>query len=1159
MDPNVLVAADEVIKLIEIQLNTISDQNQRLKAYQAHEEFKRNSPFTLCLEVGLFIFDKRQKLDIPVRLCGLQLIEWFVQNSWDNIEQTWRDQMKMKAIRLIEMADFKDHDCLKGGVVKVVVEIIKRSWPQQWVTLFEDLSKLQSLGNAQLELVLIVLMRLSEDLNGFDEKVKHQRRKDMVSTLNNHLHELFRFFISTIHDNVVKLKESDIIENQRISVAALNTIAEFAGWVNFEFLLIEEKILFKVLFWLLEIDRIKFSAAHCLCSIFERKTQPEKRIEMMVILSEDALSIIEKMACNAALKASQGHADEYRYLKKISEMLSHFGRCQIAVLWGDDKGFKERPKSFDRFLKLMLDFTQHEALAVNTFATKLWTCFSNHKLIVKDEMFRSAIEFLPEEILRIMSRLASPDLTENPGTQYTLMELDDSEDFVVLHEEGRQAGVGVLKQIASIIPNVVLSFIYKKAKEYLQMQIPGTKSMSPEQISSSKYYMLWDTYQHFCKIFFITFFKGPSHLITEDVVQNCNELLNSLINYSVEHSMFLTLIISVMQSLFSIFKYSDVLLKPTLQKLSNIVLSHGQDRKLKRHAVVVITTLCKRSPELLIDMFDDLLSFFSAKMGENMFTNYEKRLLIEGLLCISKLLPDVSKRNMFINEVFEKPCAFFKSSVVKDICKNTNSFIKFLGFDLKDDDEGSSARRNELTMMLYTLQAAAQALKYDNGDNVNDYPGDNEISQMIANYPWMQLMIDTLPYLFDIAKQICLLWTKVNEQPESFKEILMQENNEIHNLVTKKTDKIEEDDDTKNKKTNRQFPVFALHEVIYTTLALYGQSLGPVFFALPGMMNVFIEKVVKSWVHYPNYRMRKVWRTVVKAFLLNCPAKYYEPVLAGFVATSLKQMFERLSREWLRVQGLAQGKKYLSDDEIDENESDQSSEIIELRTLYNLSKEVLDVLISSCLYKRGKICVKQEENVIGNLGEFLLKDPRTNLQLISLFFTALTWPDGSIIDRLCNGITVIVKKMFTPENPVNSDIPNQMMVQLLQGLQIHGGDQTVQASIVNTTLSLYLQLRLQYPDIIQVLTMVPSCPAEELKNFDLAVFMYDSTLSELAKRKRFRKLLQGAIGKTISELHKRDYKIQDLPPLAPRVKPLKPDVIADAEDAGICQLFVPDQ
>lgn len=53
---------------------------------------------------------------------------------------------------------------IKNALSRIVVEMIKREWPQQWTSLLGELSEACSKGEAQTELVLLIFLRLVEDV-----------------------------------------------------------------------------------------------------------------------------------------------------------------------------------------------------------------------------------------------------------------------------------------------------------------------------------------------------------------------------------------------------------------------------------------------------------------------------------------------------------------------------------------------------------------------------------------------------------------------------------------------------------------------------------------------------------------------------------------------------------------------------------------------------------------------------------------------------------------------------------------------------------------------------------------------------------------------------------------------------------------------------------
>lgn len=53
---------------------------------------------------------------------------------------------------------------IKDALSRVVVEMVKREWPQQWPGLLGELSSVCSHGPIQCELVLLIFLRLVEDV-----------------------------------------------------------------------------------------------------------------------------------------------------------------------------------------------------------------------------------------------------------------------------------------------------------------------------------------------------------------------------------------------------------------------------------------------------------------------------------------------------------------------------------------------------------------------------------------------------------------------------------------------------------------------------------------------------------------------------------------------------------------------------------------------------------------------------------------------------------------------------------------------------------------------------------------------------------------------------------------------------------------------------------
>jgi len=64
---------------------------------------------------------------------------------------------------------------MNDALARVVVEMAKREWPQQWPALLSELSDACTRGNRHTEIVLHVLLRLVEDVATLQVWPMHKR------------------------------------------------------------------------------------------------------------------------------------------------------------------------------------------------------------------------------------------------------------------------------------------------------------------------------------------------------------------------------------------------------------------------------------------------------------------------------------------------------------------------------------------------------------------------------------------------------------------------------------------------------------------------------------------------------------------------------------------------------------------------------------------------------------------------------------------------------------------------------------------------------------------------------------------------------------------------------------------------------------------------
>ena len=98
-----------------------------------------------------------------VRHFGLKILEDVVKARWNSMVPEEKVFIKENLMKLMESGTghiTAEHLYIKDAVARVVVELIKREWPQQWPSLLQELDTLCGHGETQTELVMFVLLRL---------------------------------------------------------------------------------------------------------------------------------------------------------------------------------------------------------------------------------------------------------------------------------------------------------------------------------------------------------------------------------------------------------------------------------------------------------------------------------------------------------------------------------------------------------------------------------------------------------------------------------------------------------------------------------------------------------------------------------------------------------------------------------------------------------------------------------------------------------------------------------------------------------------------------------------------------------------------------------------------------------------------------------------
>lgn len=177
-------------------------------------------------------------------------------------------------MKLLAAGGIGDEPHMKDALSRVVVEMVKREWPQQWSSLLSELSAACQNGEAQTELVLLIFLRLVEDVALLQTLESNQRRKDIYQALTTNMATIFDFFLSLIelHVNQFRMfsETGNVPKAQshgRVVQVVLLTLTGFVEWVSMVHITARDGRLLHILCCLLTDSAFQCSAAECLLQV----------------------------------------------------------------------------------------------------------------------------------------------------------------------------------------------------------------------------------------------------------------------------------------------------------------------------------------------------------------------------------------------------------------------------------------------------------------------------------------------------------------------------------------------------------------------------------------------------------------------------------------------------------------------------------------------------------------------------------------------------------------------------------------------------------------------------------------------------------------------------------------------------------------------------
>lgn len=1179
-EAEVEVLCGQLASAVHAMMDIRAPSSLRMEAFSRTESFKEQSNPFLVIQCALLLSKPNSSLDTIVRHFGLKLLEDVIKLKWNEMNPEQKLFVKENAMRLMDegvedLLSSPNH--LKDVIARIVVEIAKREWPQQWPSFLTELEALCSEGDKQTELVMFVMLRLVEDVALLQTLEQSQRRKEIYQALTAHMETIFQFLLTLLERHYQAYLTNTMAtmkaRHSKVCKSVLATFCAFVEWVPMNNIMANDRYLVKCLCHLLRDEQLQLHAAECLLGIVGWKAgKVSDRAQLLVLFNTDMISPLFEAVEAANLKTIQGNDDQhYLLLKRMVQILVELGG-QLCSIWSSKDNGKEvtrPPDNFDIYLNALLAFTRHDSHMVSLYANELWAKFCRHPDISKDKAFMA---FVPKWVgcaLKKAVKVGHPSKDEHPSSAYARMDFETDEEFVSFFGRYRIVLAEVVKLVSATSPVIPYQFTHEWLLSILASGVNPTLYLELDAIQ-----WLLDA--------ILSKLTGQDELTP--VLGPAMDLLKQCLDYKASDPLLKSVLLSCISSLFVVVTVTPAALMPVLNTVFACI-TYGGDlsqpmpddvKALRRHGCALLVKMGSRYPATLVPVFDHLRSTIVSELyRRKALHNMEYVTLVEALVLVSNEQCNYQAQASFINSLAEPVIAQLR--LLEAPISNAQAFMHHVGLDGSPVDANN---RGELAFCIHFLLAVCRRAQVP-GDPAKCHSGGFVDSAAGIKSPAGDVGCAVLRHVLLYAKTLNELFRPENRlklapgYAKAFEMLEVEKSNVMGTgHVARDSSDVDSDDEARKQQPNpkqqanqahvqtvqkMQMFVFEQFENVYHLLTQCCSSLGHQFYGQPGLPNALVTHILQTLGPVPDYRLRAIVRTFLKALINKCPQAYFSPVLAPVLQQLCPVMLARLTETWKQLIAAREQPSF------DEDNTD-SQEVMDDVIGRQLTREYLDVIKAVLTSGGGGLDAGSSENIsrsssnslaLSSLGTLVMGHDTLGQCVVLTLLRALVWPDSQASARACGLLEIILP---TLADQMSSSDAAHVMFTVLQALHTLGQHETNSIVLTQLATQAYEKLRPRHACVRDVLAQVPGCNADDLKRFDERVMQQQQQTESSNPRvlkNMFKKLVGQFVGKDVAQMFRKEVVIKNLPTLQllkPRQKTPSLDEV-DKNELGLATLF----
>ncbi|XP_078503574.1 exportin-5-like isoform X2 [Lissotriton helveticus] len=1094
MSSKEIATSVEFLKQKLMVVNSVAQNQKKPEAQNALDEFKEKSP--IAASCGLKLAEKSQTSFF--RTYGLQLLQHVVKARWAEMPENEKKLLKINVMGLISNGTKHitlEKNEIKEGFARVVVEMIKHDWPDEWPKLLSELDAVAKKQEIHAELVLLVLWRLAEDVVTLQmEPVL--RGPQLKRALVENMKEILAIILSLLEKNVARYRimKSDRTQQSQnqpsctVATTAIYSLSGYISWMGIWYITQDDFKLLETLWVLLEEQDLQLPAAECLLLAVKRLEKVKYTSLLPILFGESAMNYILSAAkMTAGEEMTEKHKN---ILKKLCQVL-----CSIGLILCNIMG-TDTPATFGRYLATLLAFTERSTQFLHFSTHSAWSAIFKHEVLSRDPKLLAVLPNYLSAVLMNLEKVAVQSKNDDSSGEKPCLGLFIDSDFNATLKHG----VGELKEILQLACKVEPRVCFVMASWCLKCQM----SMTSEPASAK---------------------SGILKFLSSRSSSNLQQW--EAITFFIEN---------IMSQMFKLLKSE---LFDTIEEIKVPKLQIQKDTKT--YALACIIKLCQDNPTVILPHFQTLFDNVKRLLSnELLMTGMEKGLLTKCLVQLSNHFDNYERQKSFLEELLTPVAALWLSEVMQWLLSDPETFIPYVGADLQTSDaDTENSKALYRSRISYCVSSILEVLRWtQRPTNFNDAEAGGFVTGRMPNgdpifrNPCTELIFTLLNNVFTLIRTLHIFYLPevIEAVGGSFAQVLkrLEVPSTEESVPTKPLREIYNPPVYETQLQIMQDFYSTLYEECFAILGVAAQSMKQHFYNVDDLLGRLLNSAFINLDFIPTFRLKTILISFVKPLVLSCPPAQYRDLVCPILASFLAAIHGRLTKEWNLI---AQQKNK-------HEATPESPDDIEEEQVRLLTQEVIRFIDSCCVTSKAtdgsdstvksdggidKNVVKDVRPtnapslVLTELGTCLMKEPDIRSALLITAFASLMWKDGLTCYRSATHLCWPLLQHVISE-PLVPDAVTYFFTMVLNGLREHTNHAVYIDALVQLGFQIYESLRPRFEQLKEVLNRIPEIKDYFLSTYDKKVLGTSVSPQDYILRKyHFKQLIQCFIGKPLPE------------------------------------------